>query len=198
MNMTSTAQCLPKSSLGKYTVLTRDVIVDPSLPGNAALQCKVGQDAVAGGAIWHVSGQKPNPSISTLITSSAFFGNRAWLTVGRNLGSTGSSMIMRVIALCVPLAKLGGSKGSPTGSANAVVNIGDSVEQYAYCPAGKRAIAGGTNWGSAGGALDTDTGNVIESSSVTADGTGWYASGRRLDTRHNGTTEYFSVSAYFQ
>ncbi len=195
LTMTAVAQCLPKSSLGKYTLLTRDVVVDPGFPGNANLRCKSGQQVLTGGAAWHRPGEKPKPGLAGYITSSSPFGKTSWLTVGRN-GGSGTSLNMRVTALCVPVAILGSGYGFINFSSIGVLHTGDTVEHYTPCPAGKHMVAGGANWGYAGGGADSDTGDTIESSSITADGSAWYASGRKSDAREFDRPLYLTVSGY--
>ena len=188
LQLTAIAQCLPKSALGSYTVLKREVVVDPDRPGNADLKCKSGQLVVAGGGTWHKPGKNPKAGLSAhLSTSSPDSSASGWSVAGANLGA--SILDLRVLALCVPASIVSGSYPGHPVSITAL-NYGQFADTYLQCPANELAVAGGVVWSHGDGGPDTDSRNVIESSSVTADGTQWYAAMRFADVRLGGSESY--------
>lgn len=193
MQMTVTADCLPKSALGKYTVLKREVLVDPNRPGNADLACKSGQLVIAGGGVWHKPGSNPKPGLAAhLTTSDPDLNATGWSVAGTNTGST--VLDLRVVAVCVPSSML---FGAYTGRAvNSAVSYGGVSERYQACPSNTLAVAGGVEWTRGGTTPDTDVQNAIESSSVTGDGAEWYAAVRFSDSRLSGDNEFYEVTVY--
>lgn len=191
MKLTVVAQCLPKSALGSYTILKREVVVDPNRPGNADLTCKSGQAVVEGGGVWHKPGKNPKPGLfGFLSTSMPDASTTGWSVAGWS--SSASDLDLRVVAVCVPLAII---SGGYTGIAvNLAASYGNASERYQACPANKLAVAGGVEWGHGDGTPDTDVRNVIESSSVSADGSEWYAAVRFTDGRV--ATEFYTVKVY--
>ena len=187
--LTTTVQCLPKNTVGSFTVKSREVTVDPVRPGNADLRCGAGQKVMSGGGVWHKPGQAPKAGLIGRLTGSIpdTDGN-GWTVIGRNDGT--SILNLRVTALCVSSSVIGAATSDTffvPGSFNG------TPEHYLVCPTGTLAIGGGYYWTHqtyAGGLMNFDTRNTIVSSTVTGDGTSWYAGARNTD---NFETTTFSV-----
>jgi len=196
MQLTAVAQCMPKAAFGTYSVLKRDVVVDPSRPGNADLHCKSGQTVIEGGGAWHKPGLAPKAGLNAhLTTSIADFATQAhgWSVAGFNESTI--VLDLRVIVVCVPSAIVGGTAtnhydGGLNSSKSAIG--GDVRETYANCDAGQRAVAGGVAWGYLS-TPDTDTRNEIEGSTIASQGTFWYGAGRYTDQRAPTNALYFTV-----
>jgi len=192
LELTSTAQCLPKTALGAYVVHTREITVDPGLVGAAYMKCKTGQFALAGGGVWHKPGSSPKPLISAWLTASVTQGsNSLWLVVG--MSSYGGVLDLRAVVLCVPGSVVGpGLGGFKTESAFRKIAYGDSAEIWLACPAGSLAVSGGVFWAH-GDRADLGTPNDIRGTAITFDATGWYGAGFNQDYDLRGVTEWLNV-----
>jgi hypothetical protein len=181
LDFTVVAHCLPASTLGAYTVRTREVIVDPDRSGNADLKCPSGELAVTGGATWHRPGHAPETKVDGYVTSSVPDVTRhsGWSVAGWNPGP--GVLRLTVMVLCLPVSVLG--SGYDVHFSIQPANTSASVEGYLACPLGERVVAGGSYWAYADGDIFTETTAVVISSSATADGTAWYAAGSANDSR---------------
>ena len=173
LDLTAVAQCLSKTSVGKYSVKSREVTVDPGRSGNADLRCSAGQSAVIGGVVWHKPGKAPKATLDAAVNTSFPDGGAAgWSASGFNLST--APLQLRVILLCLPYANLGASY---TAKARALPNGTVAVETYLACDGGTLAVGGGVSWAPASNPYDyyMEFRNWILNSTPTGDGTAWYA-----------------------
>ncbi len=167
------ALCLPKAKVGKYTVKTQDLgAADGTNVGNY-LSCPSGKRIVAGGAFWHRPGEGPDAQLTAFLKSStSTTDGKGWYASGRN--SDGFQLRLRIVAQCLPKAKVGKYAVRTTDLTAAV---GESVGNYLSCPSGKRIVSGGAFWHRPGEGPDAQLGGDLGSSTATTNGKGWYASG---------------------
>lgn len=191
LELTSVLQCLAETSVGSYSIVSRDVTVDPGRSGNADVKCGSGKVALAGGAVWHKPGAKPKANLDAYLTTSTPDNLlKGWTAAGRNYSLT--SLRLLATAFCIPPSRI---VGYEIASVIGYINRDQTFNVYEQCPAGKYAIGGGVAWGFAEDPF-TDTRNPIVSSSITGDGTSWYAAGQFNDLREHPTNRMaYTVTA---
>ncbi len=175
LQLTVVAQCLASHSFPAYTVLTRDVSVDPGRSGNAELRCKSSQGIVSGGAVWEMSGQQPDASLPGRLTGSLPDALNRWSVSGRNEGS--KTIQMHVTALCAA------SVGSYEYTGSTPVTQSSTVNLYRNDCDSDYVLGAGAGWeySDAPNDLATDTTAAIRGLSVTGDGHSLYIAAAETD-----------------
>jgi hypothetical protein len=172
--LTITAQCLPKSVVGKYTLKTHTFTVSSGNAAGGYVKCPSTQRIVTGGAFWHQPGVGPDPSNPGGETgsSSATFDAKGWYADGWTpIGGQ-----LTITALCLPQSRIGKYTLKKTTLKPSGAGVAGG---YLKCPKKQGIVAGGAFWHKPGKGPDPSNANFDElgSSAATFDAKGWYADG---------------------
>jgi hypothetical protein len=141
--LTVLAQCLPSNSFAAYVVLSHDLPVDPSRPGNANLRCPDGDRVVMGGGAWHLPGKANDPALDVQLTgTSPDIAGLYWSAMGMSFETR--TVKFRVLAFCLPSTAFGA--GWTTLGDTHQASEPAVYDQYIQCPSGLRALGGGIVW----------------------------------------------------
>jgi hypothetical protein len=174
------AFCAPRRQLRGLRLKTRDFTIDNSATGGGEVKCPPRMRLLNGGAVWHVPGQGPDPSLGAMVrteSSAPATDGKGWFADGYNY--SGVQLQLRVVAACVPRRRVGRVRAQKEDlPAGAGLSAGDLLE----CPSGKRVLTGGALFHELGRAPDPTMayGARISSSSPTRDAKGWYADGHNF------------------
>jgi hypothetical protein len=175
LQLTITAQCLPKSQVGTYTLKKKTLKASANSTAGSYVRCPKNDRIVTGGAFWHQHGKGPdvnNAANDYISSSSATFDAKGWYADGW----TNAARELTITALCLPKSQVGTyTLRKLTLSASAFSDAGS----YLTCPKKQRIVAGGAFWHQPGKGPDPSNAAHywIGSSAATFDAKGWYADG---------------------
>jgi hypothetical protein len=174
-SLTITAQCLPKSEVGTYTLRKHTYTVASGDVAGGYVKCPRGQRIVTGGAFWHQPGQGPDPSSDPgyLTSSSATFDAKGWYADGPAAFGGGQ---LTITALCLPASHI----GKYTLKKTTLTPSSGVAGGYLKCPNKQGIVAGGAFWHAPGQGPDPNNARqaALGSSAATFDAKGWYADGQ--------------------
>lgn len=169
IQMRITVVCLPKRSVGTYTVRTKDLTADSTLHFSGSVGCGSGKRIVTAGAFWNPGTGAPAPTgADNLFSSGPSADGRRWAASGFAFASPDD--VLRIVLLCRPTTSMRSVSIRTRDLTSGYYRGG-----YVACPSGKRAIAGGVDWIEDG--TSSPHGGFLTSSSVRPSLTGWYAAG---------------------
>ncbi len=186
LRLTITVICLASSSVGSYTLRTKELDIAHPDFGGGYVACPKGKRIVGGGAYWHEDPDTgPGRNSAYLTASTPTSDGKGWYASGRRAQSN-PVIRLRLQALCVPKAKVA---TYTLRTETFDVPDGFSFGQFFSCPKGKRVVAGGAYWSDIPNRGPDYRDNVRTTSSTpTSDGLGWYAQGTNLTGQTAGFT----------